>query len=211
HATVRVTAASRGIGRQAASGAGHRPGQSKRRRRLRGRRLLAGPGDENVCPGNRGQLNKRRRVCAASPDGRSCRRRPRPRREARPRPAHGLPTTRSRAPRSGCPCRCLFRLDAMTLALVISVVVAFPQEKPPTAEERGLAYLAREVPRWSPKNKCYSCHNNADAARALYAAKRLSLPVPDKALDDTTHWLLRPADWAHNGGEGPFNGKVLST
>src|SRR5262249_52150332 len=114
------------------------------------------------------------------------------------------------APRSGCP-GCGLRLDAMFSLLLISAVVAFPQEKPSTAEERALAFLAREVPRWSPKNKCYSCHNNGDAARALYAAKRLSLLVPDKALTDTTRWLLRPAEWAHNGGEGPFNDKVLST
>ncbi len=27
-----------------------------------------------------------------------------------------------------------------------------------TPEERALAYLAREVPRWSAENHCYSCH-----------------------------------------------------
>src|SRR5438552_582201 len=80
----------------------------------------------------------------------------------------------------------------------------------PTPEERAIAYLAREVPRWSAKNKCYSCHNNGDAARALFLAKRLNFSVPAKALDDTSRWLARPADWAHNGGEGPFNDKVLS-
>src|SRR5262245_28309956 len=79
-----------------------------------------------------------------------------------------------------------------------------------TAEERAIAYLAREVPRWSASNKCYSCHNNGDAARELYLAKRLNLSVPAKALEDTSRWLARPADWAHNGEEGPFNDKVLS-
>ncbi|MFO1532763.1 MAG: ArsA-related P-loop ATPase, partial [Thermoplasmatota archaeon] len=33
-------------------------------------------------------------------------------------------------------------------------------------------HLAREVPRWSAENHCYSCHHNGDAARALYAAAR---------------------------------------
>jgi hypothetical protein len=78
-------------------------------------------------------------------------------------------------------------------------------------EERALAYLAREVPRWSAENHCYSCHHNGDAARALYAAARAGRPVPPRALADTSRWLARPADWDHNGGEGEFNDKKLAT
>src|SRR5207245_5450587 len=101
--------------------------------------------------------------------------------------------------------------------LLVAVAVATPianaaepdrlRERP---EQKALRFLAREVPRWAAKNKCYSCHNNGDAARALYLAKRLNLAVPAKALDDTSRWLARPADWAQNGGEGPFDDKVLS-
>jgi len=98
----------------------------------------------------------------------------------------------------------------MIALLLASAAVAFPEEKQSTPEERAIAYLAREVPRWSAKNKCYSCHNNGVAARALYSANRLKFAVPEKALEDTSRWLARPADWAHNGGEGPFNDKVLS-
>jgi len=98
----------------------------------------------------------------------------------------------------------------MIAVLFVCSVVSFPEDKQFTPEEKAIAYLAREVPRWSAKNKCYSCHNNGDAARALYMAKRQKLEVPAKALDDTSRWLARPADWAHNGGEGPFNDKVLS-
>jgi hypothetical protein len=98
----------------------------------------------------------------------------------------------------------------MIALLLASAAVAFPEEKQSTPEERAIAYLAREVPRWSAKNKCYSCHNNGVAARALYAAKRQKMDVPANALEDTSSWLARPADWAHNGGEGPFNDKVLS-
>lgn len=81
----------------------------------------------------------------------------------------------------------------------------------PPPESRALAFLAREVPRWSVENKCYSCHNNGDAARALYTAVRLSYPVPAKALADTSRWLAKPQQWDHNGGEGPFNDKQLTT
>jgi hypothetical protein len=91
--------------------------------------------------------------------------------------------------------------------LLLASVLAEPPARP---EERAIAYLAREVPSWSAKNKCYSCHNNGDAARALYMAKRLKMTVPAKALDDTSRWLAHPADWAHNGGEGPSNDKILS-
>jgi hypothetical protein len=71
----------------------------------------------------------------------------------------------------------------------------------PTPEERALAFLAREVPSWSAENQCYSCHNNGDAARAVYLAKRLSLAVPAKSLEDTTRWLTKPAGWDNNGGK----------
>jgi hypothetical protein len=81
---------------------------------------------------------------------------------------------------------------------------------PATAESRALAYLARETPRWARENKCYSCHNNGDAARALYRGVRLSYPVPPQALDDTSRWLERPQRWDHNGGEGPFSDKKLA-
>src|SRR5437773_8697281 len=77
-------------------------------------------------------------------------------------------------------------------------------------ERRALAYLAQEVPHWSRENKCFSCHNNGDAARALYTAVRLSEPVPAKALADTTAWLSRPQGWDKNGGEGPFNDRGLA-
>jgi hypothetical protein len=80
----------------------------------------------------------------------------------------------------------------------------------PGPEERALAYLAREVPRWSAENKCYSCHHNGDAARALYTAARRGRNVPPRALADTSRWLARPAGWDHNGGEGAFSDKKLA-
>jgi hypothetical protein len=95
----------------------------------------------------------------------------------------------------------------MTLSLLLALAIGLLQ---PSPEERALAYLAREVPRWSAEHKCYSCHHNGDAARALYTAKRLSYKLPFEALEATSRWVQRPRDWDHNGGEGPFNDKVLS-
>jgi hypothetical protein len=79
-----------------------------------------------------------------------------------------------------------------------------------TPERRALSYLAREVPRWSADNHCFSCHNNGDAARALYAAVKLSRPVPAEALADTTRWLARPERWDANGGDAPAKDKGLA-
>jgi Squalene-hopene cyclase C-terminal domain len=79
-----------------------------------------------------------------------------------------------------------------------------------TPEARAVAFLAREVPRWSRENHCYSCHNNGDAARALYQAARMGYAVPEAALADTTRWLVHPETWDHNGGDGPFSDKRLA-
>jgi hypothetical protein len=80
-----------------------------------------------------------------------------------------------------------------------------------TPEERAVAYLAREVPRWSSENHCYSCHNNGDGARALYAARRSGYAVPAEALRDTTVWLLRPGDWDHNHANPLAGDKKLAS
>jgi hypothetical protein len=81
---------------------------------------------------------------------------------------------------------------------------------PSPAEARAVAFLSVEVPRWSRDNHCYSCHNNGDAARALYRASAAGIRVPQAALAETTQWLTRPSEWDHNGGDGPFNDKRLA-
>ncbi len=78
------------------------------------------------------------------------------------------------------------------------------------AIERALTFLAREVPKWSAENKCYSCHNNGDAARALFAARRRGFHVEPNALADTSKWLNQPEEWKHNGGEGVYSDKKLA-
>lgn len=76
-----------------------------------------------------------------------------------------------------------------------------PGDAGSAAESRALAFLAREVPRWQSENHCFSCHNNGDAARALYMARRLSRAVDPQALRETSAWLARPGEWRNNGGD----------
>jgi len=95
------------------------------------------------------------------------------------------------------------------VALVL-VATARAEEPAATPEARALGFLVREVPRWSRENHCFSCHNNGDAARALYAAMQAGMPLPPEALADTNRWLAEPERWDHNGGEGPFSDKRLA-
>src|SRR5438270_2003806 len=99
---------------------------------------------------------------------------------------------------------------AIWLILPVGLVAAGTDGDRVPPEARAVAFLAREVPRWSRENHCYSCHNNGDAARALYTAARLGLAVPPEAMADTTRWLSKPDGWDDNGGEGPFSGKRLA-
>lgn len=85
-----------------------------------------------------------------------------------------------------------------------------PFNSPPTPETRAVAYLSREVPRWFRENHCYSCHNNGDAARALYVASSLGYRVPKDALAETTAWLQRPDQWENNKGDPAFSDKRLA-
>ena len=78
------------------------------------------------------------------------------------------------------------------------------------AEARAIDFLKREVPAWSKDNGCFSCHNNGDAARALYAASRKGYRVPPTALADTTAWLTQPERWAENKGDPGFSDQRLA-
>jgi hypothetical protein len=80
-----------------------------------------------------------------------------------------------------------------------------------TAEVKAIGFLAREVPAWSKNNGCYSCHNDGDAARALYAASRKGYAIPQGALNATTAWVSRPDKWEENKGDPGFSDKTLSS
>ena len=75
---------------------------------------------------------------------------------------------------------------------------------------RAVEYLAREVPRWSQENGCFSCHNNGDGARALYVAQQRGYSVPKVSLAGTTQWLLTPAEWDNSRLKSVFSDKKLA-
>jgi hypothetical protein len=99
---------------------------------------------------------------------------------------------------------------SMRLWFFLGLFAAQDQAAPPAPESRAIAFLAREVPRWPRDNHCYSCHNNGDAARALYLAVRSGWHVPAESLAETDRWLSQPKEWDHNGGEGPHSDKRLA-
>jgi hypothetical protein len=79
-----------------------------------------------------------------------------------------------------------------------------------TPESKAIAFLSREVPRWSRQNHCFSCHNNGDATRALLQAAAAGHNVPEVALAETAAWLQEPEKWENNGGKGPFSDRRLA-
>ena len=104
-----------------------------------------------------------------------------------------------------------FALILLTLVSTAGVFFASaPQDIQPTAEQKAIQFLAREVPRWRADHDCYSCHNNGDAARALYLAVKQNYAVPSESLRTTNDWLARPERWDDNGGNGVFDDRTLA-
>jgi glycerate kinase len=100
----------------------------------------------------------------------------------------------------------LSALAAARLALLLAVVVSMGclSTETPKAnalpEARAVQFLAREVPAWARENRCYSCHNNGDGARALFVAASKGHSIGDSTAD-TISWLLKPDTWEQNKGD----------
>lgn len=106
---------------------------------------------------------------------------------------------------------CAGGLAVLTAFVVAGCVAHLDQNNPGLrAELHAVDFLKREVPAWSRDNHCFSCHNNGDGARALYLASRKGHPIPDRALADTTKWLVRPDRWEKNKGDPGFSDQRLA-
>lgn len=81
---------------------------------------------------------------------------------------------------------------------------------PDEPARRSLAYLNREVPRWSRENRCYSCHNNGDGARAIFVALTANFTANGNDLAETLAFLARPEIWDKNGVDAAFSDKRLA-
>ncbi len=77
-------------------------------------------------------------------------------------------------------------------------------------ERKGVGFLSKEVPAWYRDNGCFSCHNNGDAARALYLASQKGYRLPASVLTGTTDWVTWPQQWDHNKGDPGFSDKRLA-
>lgn len=101
---------------------------------------------------------------------------------------------------------------AVLTALIVAGCVANLDRTDPglRVELRAVSFLKREVPAWSRENHCFSCHNNGDAARALYAASRKGHLIPSRVLADTTAWVAQPAGWDENKGDPGFSDRRLA-
>ncbi len=104
------------------------------------------------------------------------------------------------------------RRPGIVLAMLLPLAGAFHGQgpDPDSGEAKAITYLSREVPAWFREANCFSCHNNGDAARALFLARTLSYTVPDAALVDTLGWLVDPAEWENSPGDPIFSDKKLA-
>ncbi|MEX0939475.1 MAG: prenyltransferase/squalene oxidase repeat-containing protein [Pirellulales bacterium] len=96
--------------------------------------------------------------------------------------------------------------------LAPAIATSQESESQPAAApvDRAIAFLAREVQAWTADKHCFSCHNNGDAVRVLYVARRLGHDVDIEALAPTTAWLADPARWEEDTGDETFKDKELA-
>jgi HPt (histidine-containing phosphotransfer) domain-containing protein len=105
--------------------------------------------------------------------------------------------------------RTIARAHILILIVALAVAVLRPAcglaaDPGEASIQRAVAFLAADVPKWEGENRCFSCHNNGDAARALMWASD-SGKLPDrKPLDETLTFLAAPETWDANGPDGPF-------
>ena len=110
------------------------------------------------------------------------------------------------------------RIDVPLITLILAVLPVsgqgraedLTQSEPGDPEQKAIRFLQRELAGWYEQNRCYSCHNNGDAVRALCAAKRLGYTIDLKHVRQTANWLRRPERWNENRGDPRFSDKRLA-
>lgn len=98
-------------------------------------------------------------------------------------------------------------LTATLLGSAADVRAAEPDAEAKQVVAKAIAFLQREVPQWKPANKCFSCHNNGDAAQALM----LTTLQDKESLAPTLSFLAAPGRWETEGNQGDFKDTKLAT
>ena len=62
---------------------------------------------------------------------------------------------------------------------------------------------------WSRENRCFSCHNDGDAARAMFIARKSRFAPKLDEVAPTVDFLAHPERWHENGDENPFGDKAI--
>lgn len=91
------------------------------------------------------------------------------------------------------------------LCVIAASVFGQDAQDPP---RRAARYLDLQAEQWTADNGCYSCHNQGDAARAIFRAARHQLVPSPRALWD--EWLARPARWDLPEADGPDSDQRLA-
>jgi len=106
-------------------------------------------------------------------------------------------------------CRAASCLTTLVAAVAIGGDRAWAEAPAKSAVELAVAFLAVEVPKWHGENRCYSCHNNGDAVRALVRAAATGGLKDRASLSETLAFLSKPDAWDANGPDGPFKDPKL--
>jgi len=109
---------------------------------------------------------------------------------------------------------CKYSIFAIFAGLfAFSKNIAFSDEtnKKNISEQKAIHYLSQHIPQWKPQQKCFSCHHNGDATRAMFLARQKGFCLPKEVPKETIAWLKHPRRWKNNaGGQGPQNDKKLA-
>ena len=86
----------------------------------------------------------------------------------------------------------------------------FPNKQLADSARLALGFLEEQVSSWPKENGCFSCHNNSDAAQALFKAKQFGWDVDVASIRSTMDWLSRPQQWDKQQGDPNVSDQQLA-
>lgn len=86
----------------------------------------------------------------------------------------------------------------------------FPSKQLEPSIRLALDFLEEQVASWPKENGCFSCHNNSDAAQALFTAKQHGWDIQEEATSATLEWLAQPGQWDKQKGDPNVSDQQLA-